>query len=46
MGQILLKLVIQYVEAHPDQVVDLIHAGVDAGINAIKKHTAANQPAK
>jgi hypothetical protein len=44
MGNLLLKLVISYVEAHPDQVVDLISEAAQAGVHALKAHNA-KQPA-
>lgn len=42
---IVLKLLIQYVEAHPDQVVELATQAAEAGINALKKHNAAQKAA-
>lgn len=39
----LLNLLLDYVKAHPDQVVDLAKEGVEAAINALKKH---NQQAR
>jgi hypothetical protein len=40
MWGLLVKAAVQYVEAHPDQLVDLIKEGVEAGINALKKHNS------
>lgn len=46
MGSILLKVVIAYAEAHPDQMVSLIEAGVDALISHLKVSKAASSVAK
>jgi len=40
MGKLLLKLLLGYVEKHPDQVVDLLNAAVGAGIKALRAHNA------
>lgn len=44
MGKLLLKLLLGYVEQHPDQVVDLLHAVVGAGIKSLKAHNAQDIP--
>jgi hypothetical protein len=41
MGKLLLSLIIKYVEAHPDQIVDLMGEATKAGVNALKKHNEA-----
>lgn len=40
MWNLIAKAAIQYLEAHPDQVVNLVEQGVEAAINALKKHNA------
>lgn len=44
MGKLLMKLLLGYVERHPDQVVDLLHATVGAGIKALRNHNAQDTP--
>lgn len=43
MWALLLKAGLSYLEAHPDQVASLIEQGVEAGINALKKHNASQK---
>lgn len=45
MWSLILREVISYAEAHPDQVAQLIGEGIQAGINALKKHNASQKPA-
>jgi hypothetical protein len=45
MWSLILKAAVQYLEAHPDQVANLLEQGVEAGINALKKHNAAQPKA-
>lgn len=43
MGSLLLRLVLQYLESHPEQVAALIEQGVEAAINTIKKHNESQK---
>lgn len=40
MGKILLALVLKYVEAHPEQIVELLGEAVQSGVHALKAHNA------
>lgn len=40
MGKLLLDLLVKYVQAHPDQIVELAGEATKAAINALKKHNA------
>lgn len=46
MWSLILKAAVSYLEQHPDQVAELIGEGVQAGLNALKKHNANNASAK
>lgn len=41
MWNLILKAALAYLEAHPDQIAELVGEGVTAGLNALKKHNAA-----
>jgi hypothetical protein len=43
MGSIFLKLLVQYLESHPEQIAKLIEQGVEALIHAITKHNDAQK---
>lgn len=45
MGSLILKLAISYLESHPEVIAELLDEGIKAGINAIKKHNAAQASA-
>ena len=38
-----MKLLLNYVEKHPDQVIELASQGAEAAINALKKRNAAQK---
>lgn len=40
MGSVLLRLLIKYVEEHPEQVVSLVEEAVNSGIKALRAHNA------
>lgn len=45
MGSLVLKLLVQYVESHPEQIVSLVSEAAEAGLNALKKHNATQKSA-
>lgn len=45
MWSLILKAAVSYLEQHPDQVAELIGEGVQAGVNALKKHNASQKAA-
>lgn len=45
MGQMVFAILMKYVEAHPDQIVELLGEATKAGVAALKKHNA-DQAAK
>lgn len=43
MVKLLLSLVIKFVEAHPEAIVDLFDEALKAGTNALKAHNATSK---
>lgn len=43
MWNLILKAALSYLEAHPEQVANLFEQGVEAAINALKKHNASQK---
>lgn len=46
MGSLILKLALQYLESHPEQIVELIGEGVQAAVHALKAHNSQQAAAK
>ncbi len=45
MGSLILKIIVGYVEAHPDQIIELLGEATKAGVNALKRHNAEQKAA-